>query len=76
MLPFLEQEFGFLDKRLRILYQTTLPKIRVYQSNYPLLSWLPHTFVGLKQRSNVDGLGAPDVPVDSPIEGKLQASSV
>lgn len=48
----------------------------IAESTDPLLSWLQHTFVGIKQRSNIKGLGAPDVSMNSPVEGELQAPSV
>lgn len=42
----------------------------------PLLSWLRYLLVRVEKRSNVNGLRAPYVSVNSPIEGKLQASSI
>lgn len=43
---------------------------------YPLLSRLGDVPVGFEKRANVDGLAAPEVSVNSPVEGKLQGAPV
>jgi hypothetical protein len=46
------------------------------KSAYPLLSGLRDVLVGLEETADVQGLAAPDVAVDSPVEGKLQGLAV
>ena len=43
---------------------------------YPLLSGLCDVLVGLEKSADVQGLAAPDVAVDGPVEGKLQGAAV
>lgn len=45
-------------------------------SAYPLLSWIVDVLVGLEQGPYVDGLAAPEVSVDSPVESQLQGPPV
>jgi hypothetical protein len=46
------------------------------RSAYPLLSGLCDVLVGLEETTDVQGLAAPDVAVDGPVEGKLQGLAV
>lgn len=46
------------------------------QVAYPLLSGVGDVFVGLEERSYVDCLAAPDVPVHRPVEGQFQRPPV
>lgn len=39
---------------------------------YLLLAGVAHVFVGLKQRSDVNGLSPPDLALNSPVKGQLQ----
>lgn len=43
---------------------------------YPLLSGLCDVLVGLEETADVQGLAAPDVAVDGPVEGELQGAAV
>lgn len=43
---------------------------------YPLLSRLGDVPVGFEERANVYGLAAPEVSMNSPVEGKLQGAPV
>ena len=43
---------------------------------YSLLTWLPHTSIGFKKRSDVQRLTAPDVTMNGPIQSELEASAV
>lgn len=43
---------------------------------YPLLSRLGDVPVGFEKRADVDGLAAPEVSMNSPVEGKLQGAPV
>ena len=43
---------------------------------YSLLSRLRDMLVGIKKRSNVHGLAPPDVAMDCPIQGELEASAI
>jgi hypothetical protein len=43
---------------------------------HPLLPWLRDVFVSLKKTSQVQGLAAPEVPVDAPVERKLEGLPV
>jgi hypothetical protein len=46
------------------------------KSAYPLLSGLCDVLVGLEETADVQGLAAPDVAVDGPVEGELQGATV
>ena len=43
---------------------------------YPLLSRLCDVPVGFKERANVNGLAAPEVSMNGPVESKLQGAPV
>lgn len=53
-----------------------LAMLKVWRSTDPLLPWLRHMLICIEERSNVNGLRAPYVSMNSPIEGKLQTSSI
>lgn len=42
---------------------------RTIGSAYSLLPWFAHVPVGFEKGPNVEGLTAPDVPMDTPVEG-------
>ena len=43
---------------------------------HPLLPWLRDVLVGLKKAAQVQGLTAPEVPVDAPVERELEGLPV
>jgi len=43
---------------------------------YPLLSGLGNVPVGFEKGANVDGLAAPEVSMNRPVESKLQGAPV
>lgn len=71
----LSMDFPFcisLNPSLRIL-------LAIFSSGkgaYPLLSGLCDVLVGLEETADVQGLAAPDVAVDGPVEGELQGAAV
>lgn len=53
-----------------------LPQRRLPHRPYPLSARLGHVLVGFEQRADVQGLAPPKVPVDGPVEGKLERAAV
>jgi hypothetical protein len=63
---------AFLNPSLRVF-------LAIFSSGrgaYPLLSGLCDVLVGLEETADVQGLAAPDVTVDGPVEGELQRAAV
>lgn len=76
MLPSIQQVFSFLEKCLSCSHQKLQFPIYSIRSTDPLLSRLADVSLCFEKRSDVKGLRAPDAPVNSPIEGELQAPSI
>ena len=60
------------------LYQNPyrVRRVQEVQPTHSLLSRLRDMFVSIEERSNVHGLAPPDIAMDCPVQGELEASAI
>jgi hypothetical protein len=76
VLPLLQQELRLLNDRLAVrLVPVHAASISCILA-YGLLSGLCDVLVRFEERSDVQGLATPDVPVDGPVERELEGTAV
>lgn len=82
VLPLLQQQLGLLDQLLRrgvsscFNYGWDTHWRFCGWKTHPLLSWLCDVPLGFEKTADVQGLSAPEVSMDAPVEGKLEGAPV